>query len=110
MFFLLHRNKLMFGQVLKSLLLAVESPNCSTMCIFQKSSTKLNFRVHLLTVQLFTLAAECLTSSVALMQSEPLYVPVKFQDVPAEHSNCLLADCESCECSTAADSVLKNTV
>lgn len=33
-----------------------------------------------------------------LAQSEPLYVPVKFQDVPAEHSNGLIGDCESCEC------------
>lgn len=31
------------------------------------------------------------------VQSEPLYVPVKFQDVPAEHSNCLMGDCESCK-------------
>lgn len=27
--------------------------------------------------------------------SEPLYVPVKFQDVPTEHSNRLIGDCES---------------
>uniref|UniRef100_A0A665WKH4 Solute carrier family 35 member F5 n=1 Tax=Echeneis naucrates TaxID=173247 RepID=A0A665WKH4_ECHNA len=27
--------------------------------------------------------------------SEPLYVPVKFQDFPAEHSNCLTGDCKS---------------
>uniref|UniRef100_A0A3B4XT11 Solute carrier family 35 member F5 n=1 Tax=Seriola lalandi dorsalis TaxID=1841481 RepID=A0A3B4XT11_SERLL len=36
---------------------------------------------------------KCLTLSFP--QSEPLYVPVKFQDVPAEHSNCLIGDCES---------------
>uniref|UniRef100_A0A671V6F5 Solute carrier family 35 member F5 n=1 Tax=Sparus aurata TaxID=8175 RepID=A0A671V6F5_SPAAU len=29
------------------------------------------------------------------VQSEPLYVPVKFQDVPAEHSNCLMGDSAS---------------
>ncbi|XP_061782462.1 solute carrier family 35 member F5-like isoform X2 [Nerophis lumbriciformis] len=28
--------------------------------------------------------------------SEPLYVPVKFQDVPADHSNCLHEACGSC--------------
>uniref|UniRef100_A0A3Q1JAG3 Solute carrier family 35 member F5 n=1 Tax=Anabas testudineus TaxID=64144 RepID=A0A3Q1JAG3_ANATE len=28
-------------------------------------------------------------------RSEPLYVPVKFQDVSAERSNCLIEDCES---------------
>ncbi|KAA8588358.1 hypothetical protein FQN60_001552, partial [Etheostoma spectabile] len=27
--------------------------------------------------------------------SEPLYVPVKFQDVPVDQSNCLMGDCES---------------
>ncbi|XP_051814516.1 solute carrier family 35 member F5 isoform X2 [Acanthochromis polyacanthus] len=27
--------------------------------------------------------------------SEPLYVPVKFQDIPTEHSNGLIGDCES---------------
>ncbi|XP_061579818.1 solute carrier family 35 member F5-like isoform X2 [Cololabis saira] len=27
--------------------------------------------------------------------SEPLYVPVKFQDIPTEHSDCLIRDCES---------------
>lgn len=31
------------------------------------------------------------------LQSEPLYVPVKFQDVPAERSNCLIEDCDSGE-------------
>lgn len=35
--------------------------------------------------------------SVTGVQSEPLYVPMKFQDVPAEHSNCLIGDCESCK-------------
>ncbi|XP_075886677.1 solute carrier family 35 member F5-like isoform X2 [Nelusetta ayraudi] len=27
--------------------------------------------------------------------SEPLYVPVKFQDVSADHANCLMGDCDS---------------
>ncbi|KAG7240500.1 hypothetical protein INR49_026784 [Caranx melampygus] len=27
--------------------------------------------------------------------SEPLYVPVKFQDVPSEHSHCLIGECET---------------
>uniref|UniRef100_A0A8C2WSE6 Solute carrier family 35 member F5 n=1 Tax=Cyclopterus lumpus TaxID=8103 RepID=A0A8C2WSE6_CYCLU len=40
--------------------------------------------------------APCTTdTSVNNCLSEPLYVPVKFQDVPAEHSNCLMGDCES---------------
>lgn len=34
---------------------------------------------------------------LCLLQSEPLYVPVKFQDVSADHSSCLMGDCESCE-------------
>lgn len=32
------------------------------------------------------------------MQSEPLYVPVKFQDIPAEHSSCFMGERESCKC------------
>ncbi|XP_071336216.1 solute carrier family 35 member F5-like isoform X2 [Trachinotus anak] len=40
--------------------------------------------------------APCTTdTTVNNCLSEPLYVPVKFQDVPAEHSNCLIGDCES---------------
>ncbi|XP_008327236.1 solute carrier family 35 member F5 [Cynoglossus semilaevis] len=40
--------------------------------------------------------ASCTTdSSVNDSLSEPLYVPVKFQDVPADHSNCLIGECES---------------
>uniref|UniRef100_A0A3B4FZ90 Solute carrier family 35 member F5 n=1 Tax=Pundamilia nyererei TaxID=303518 RepID=A0A3B4FZ90_9CICH len=34
-------------------------------------------------------------STVNNCLSEPLYVPVKFQDVPTEHSSCLMGDCES---------------
>ncbi|CDQ63205.1 unnamed protein product [Oncorhynchus mykiss] len=29
--------------------------------------------------------------------SEPLYVPVKFQDLPAEQTNCAIGDCDSSE-------------
>ncbi|XP_031581913.1 solute carrier family 35 member F5 [Oreochromis aureus] len=40
--------------------------------------------------------APCTTdSTVNNCLSEPLYVPVKFQDVPTEHSSCLMGDCES---------------
>uniref|UniRef100_A0A7N8YLA8 Solute carrier family 35 member F5 n=1 Tax=Mastacembelus armatus TaxID=205130 RepID=A0A7N8YLA8_9TELE len=40
--------------------------------------------------------APCTTdTTVNNCLSEPLYVPVKFQDVPAEHSRCLTEDCES---------------
>ncbi|XP_018552220.1 solute carrier family 35 member F5 isoform X3 [Lates calcarifer] len=40
--------------------------------------------------------APCTTdTTVNNCLSEPLYVPVKFQDVPADHSNCLIGDCES---------------
>ncbi|XP_033473481.1 solute carrier family 35 member F5-like isoform X3 [Epinephelus lanceolatus] len=40
--------------------------------------------------------APCTTdTTVNNCLSEPLYVPVKFQDVPAEHSNCLIGDCET---------------
>uniref|UniRef100_A0A8C2WVN1 Solute carrier family 35 member F5 n=1 Tax=Cyclopterus lumpus TaxID=8103 RepID=A0A8C2WVN1_CYCLU len=40
--------------------------------------------------------APCTTdTSVNNCLSEPLYVPVKFQDVPAEHSNCLMGDSAS---------------
>lgn len=40
--------------------------------------------------------APCTTdTSVNNSLSEPLYVPVKFQDVPAEHSNCFSGDCDS---------------
>ncbi|XP_010783537.1 solute carrier family 35 member F5 [Notothenia coriiceps] len=42
--------------------------------------------------------APCNTdTTVSNCLSEPLYVPVKFQDVPAEPSHCLMGDCESCE-------------
>uniref|UniRef100_A0AAX7UQ54 Solute carrier family 35 member F5 n=1 Tax=Astatotilapia calliptera TaxID=8154 RepID=A0AAX7UQ54_ASTCA len=34
-------------------------------------------------------------STVNNCLSEPLYVPVKFQDIPTEHSSCLMGDCES---------------
>lgn len=36
-------------------------------------------------------------NTVMFVQSEPLYVPMKFQDVPSEHSDYLIHDCESCE-------------
>ncbi|KAM4608337.1 solute carrier family 35 member F5-like isoform 2-T4 [Polymixia lowei] len=40
--------------------------------------------------------APCTTdTSVNNSLSEPLYVPVKFQDMPAEHSHCFNGDCES---------------
>ncbi|XP_029937013.1 solute carrier family 35 member F5 isoform X2 [Myripristis murdjan] len=40
--------------------------------------------------------APCTTdTSVNNSLSEPLYVPVKFQDVPAEHSKCFSEDCDS---------------
>ncbi|KAM8856269.1 solute carrier family 35 member F5-like isoform 1-T5 [Spinachia spinachia] len=40
--------------------------------------------------------APCTTdTSVKNCLSEPLYVPMKFQDVPTEHSNCFIGDCES---------------
>ncbi|XP_045909779.1 solute carrier family 35 member F5-like isoform X2 [Micropterus dolomieu] len=40
--------------------------------------------------------APCTTdTTVNNCLSEPLYVPMKFQDVPAEHSNRLMEDCES---------------
>ncbi|KAG7503605.1 hypothetical protein JOB18_041810 [Solea senegalensis] len=40
--------------------------------------------------------AHCTTdTTVNNRLSEPLYLPMKFQDVPAEHSNCLIGDCES---------------
>lgn len=40
--------------------------------------------------------APCTTdTTVNNCLSEPLYVPVKFQDIPTEHSNGLIGDCES---------------
>ncbi|XP_034740827.1 solute carrier family 35 member F5-like isoform X1 [Etheostoma cragini] len=40
--------------------------------------------------------APCTTDSTGSnCLSEPLYVPVKFQDVPVDQSNCLMGDCQS---------------
>lgn len=61
------------------------------MCIINSISQCINITVSFKTALLY------MFNFLFPVQSEPLYVPVKFQDVPAEHSNCLMGDCESCK-------------
>lgn len=63
----------------------------SIMCIINSISQCINITVSFKTLLLY------MFNFLFPVQSEPLYVPVKFQDVPAEHSNCLMGDCESCK-------------
>lgn len=63
----------------------------SIMCIINSISQCINITVSFKTLLLY------MFKFLFPVQSEPLYVPVKFQDVPAEHSNCLMGDCESCK-------------
>lgn len=42
-------------------------------------------------------SASSVCDSFLVFQSEPLYVPLKVQDVPADHSDMLKGGCESCE-------------
>uniref|UniRef100_A0A671VAA8 Solute carrier family 35 member F5 n=1 Tax=Sparus aurata TaxID=8175 RepID=A0A671VAA8_SPAAU len=61
----------------------------SIMCIINSIFRCINITVSFKTPLLY------MFNFLFPVQSEPLYVPVKFQDVPAEHSNCLMGDCES---------------